>query len=266
MNQNSPAISRGVDWSMVWMYIFLCIIGIMSIFAATYHEGDNVLQSFLSFKTDYSKQSLYFLIAIILGTVILLTDSKFFTATANLFYLFGIILMFLVFPFHSRIKGTESIIKLGLFNLQPAELCKVFVNLALAKYLSQQDTDFSKLKSQLIAAGLVLFPAVLSRLQSETGLALVYFSFFIVMYREGLPGAVLVIGFSLAVLVVATLLLEPNTLAIILTAIAIISIYFLRRQIKRKRKIFFIVMGFYVWVCSDLLFHSSLIMPWNHTR
>ena len=246
MNQNSPAISRGVDWSMVWMYIFLCIIGIMSIFAATYHEGDNVLQSFLSFKTDYSKQSLYFLIAIILGTVILLTDSKFFTATANLFYLFGIILMFLVFPFHSRIKGTESIIKLGLFNLQPAELCKVFVNLALAKYLSQQDTDFSKLKSQLIAAGLVLFPAVLSRLQSETGLALVYFSFFIVMYREGLPGAVLVIGFSLAVLVVATLLLEPNTLAIILTAIAIISIYFLRRQIKRKRKIFFIVMGFWV--------------------
>ena len=101
MNQNSPAISRGVDWSMVWMYIFLCIIGIMSIFAATYHEGDNVLQSFLSFKTDYSKQSLYFLIAIILGTVILLTDSKFFTATANLFYLFGIILMFLVFPFQN---------------------------------------------------------------------------------------------------------------------------------------------------------------------
>ena len=246
MNQQSPAISRGVDWSMVWMYVILCLIGIMCIFAATYHEGDNVLQSFLSLKTDYSKQSLYFLIAVIIGTVILLTDSKFFTATANLFYLFGIVLMFLVFPFHSRVKGTESIIKLGLFNLQPAELCKVFVNLALAKYLSQQDTDFSKLRSQLIATGLVLFPAVLSRLQSETGLALVYFSFFLVMYREGLPGAVLIIGFSLAVLVVATLLLEPNTLAIILTGIAVVTIYFLRRQIKRKRRIFFVILGLWV--------------------
>ncbi len=154
MNQQSPNISRGVDWSMVWMYLILCVIGIMCIFAATYREGDNVIQSFLSLKTDYSKQALYFLLAIALGIVILLTDSKFFTATANLFYLFGILLMFLVFPFHSRIKGTESIIKLGLFNIQPAELCKIFVNLALAKYLSQQDTDFSKLKSQLIATGI----------------------------------------------------------------------------------------------------------------
>ncbi len=204
------------------------------------------MQSFLSLKTDYSKQALYFLLAIGLGIIILLTDSKFFTATANLFYLFGILLMFLVFPFHSRIKGTESIIKLGLFNIQPAELCKIFVNLALAKYLSQQDTDFSKLKSQLIATGLVLFPALLSRFQSETGLALVYFSFFLVMYREGLPGAVLVIGFSLATLVVATLLLEPDTLAIILTVIAVITIYVLRKQIKKKRRIFFMIAGLWI--------------------
>jgi rod shape determining protein RodA len=246
MNQQSPNISRGVDWSMVWMYLILCVIGIMCIFAATYREGDNVMQSFLSLKTDYSKQALYFLLAIALGIVILLTDSKFFTATANLFYLFGILLMFLVFPFHSRIKGTESIIKLGLFNIQPAELCKIFVNLALAKYLSQQDTDFSKLKSQLIATGLVLFPAILCRFQSETGLALVYFSFFLVMYREGLPGAVLVIGFSLAALVVATLLLEPDTLAIILTVIAVITIYVLRKQIKKKRRIFFMIAGFWI--------------------
>ena len=246
MNQQSPNISRGVDWSMVWMYLILCVIGIMCIFAATYREGENVMQSFLSLKTDYSKQALYFLLAIGLGIIILLTDSKFFTATANLFYLFGILLMFLVFPFHSRIKGTESIIKLGLFNIQPAELCKIFVNLALAKYLSQQDTDFSKLKSQLIATGLVLFPALLSRFQSETGLALVYFSFFLVMYREGLPGAVLVIGFSLATLVVATLLLEPDTLAIILTVIAVITIYVLRKQIKKKRRIFFMIAGLWI--------------------
>ena len=120
-------------------------------------------------------------------------------------------------------KGTKSIIRFASFQLQPAELCKIFVNLALAKYLSRIDTDFSKLKSQLIAAAIVLAPAVITIMQSETGLALVYFSFFLVMYREGLPSAVLIIGFSLAVLVIATLLLEPNTLAIILTVIAGLS-------------------------------------------
>ena len=78
-------------------------------------------------------------------------------------------------------------------------------------------------------------PAVITILQSETGLALVYFSFFIVMYREGLPSIVLIIGFSIAALVVATIVIEPNTLAITLTAIAALIIYIFRRQIKRRR-------------------------------
>jgi rod shape determining protein RodA len=182
----------------------------------------------------------------ILGTFILLTDSKFFTATANLGYAFGLFLMLLVFPFHSRIKGTESIIRFGsAFQLQPADLCKIFVNLALAKYLSRVDTNFSKPRSQLIAAAIALVPAMLSIMQKETGLALVYFSFFLVMFREGLPSSVLIIGFSFAVLVVATLLMDPNTLALFLSAIAIGTIYFMRRAIKRQRSILFLIVS--IW-------------------
>ncbi|MBL7708334.1 MAG: rod shape-determining protein RodA, partial [Chitinophagaceae bacterium] len=131
-----------------------------------------------------------------------------------------------------------SIIKLGAFNFQPAEFCKIFVCLALAKYLSRPETDFSKTRSQLIAGGIALFPAVLAIMQSETGLALVYFSFFIVMYREGLPSGILVIGFSVAALIVATLVFEKFTLAVILTVIAVLAIYSMRRQLKRNRSIF----------------------------
>ena len=229
MNQRNPSISKGVDWSLVWIWFVLCAIGVTCIFAASWHEGDNIVQGFISLKTDYSRQLLFVIIAGIVGTFILLTDSKFFTATANLGYAFGIVLLLLVFPFHTRIKGTESIIRFGsAFQLQPADLCKLFVNLALAKYLSRVETNFTRPRSQLIAAVIVLVPAVLCKLQDETGLALVYFSFFLVMFREGLPPAVLIIGFSFSVLVVATLLIEPNTLALILTAIAVLGIYFLR--------------------------------------
>lgn len=237
MNERNPAISKGVDWSLVWIYLLLALIGITAIFAATYKEGDPLIQSFLRFKTDYSKQFYFFVVASAIGFFILLTDSKFFAATANLGYLFGIFILLLVFPLHSRIKGTESIIKMGGFNFQPAEFCKIFVALALAKYLSRAETNFSRIRSQLIAAAIVLFPAALTILQSETGLALVYFAFFIVMYREGMPSLVLIIGFAIAVLVVATIVIEPNTLAIILTLIAIFAIYFLRKQIKRRRGI-----------------------------
>ena len=235
MNQQNPAISKGIDWSLAWIYLLLVMIGLTAIFAATYKEGDAVVQSFINFKTDYSKQFYFFLIGAAIGFFILLTDSKFFAPTANLWYAVGILLLLLVFPFHSRVKGTESIIKLGAFNFQPAEFCKIFVALSLAKYLSRPETDFSKTRSQLIAAGIALLPAVITILQSETGLALVYFSFFIVMYREGLPSIVLIIGFSIAALVVATIVIEPNTLAITLTAIAALIIYIFRRQIKRRR-------------------------------
>ena len=246
MNDRNPAISKGIDWSLIGIYLLLVAIGLTAIFAATYKEGDAFFQSFLKFKTDYSKQLYFFGISLILGFFILLTDSKFFSATSNLGYIVGIFLLLLVFPFHSRIKGTESIIKLGAFNFQPAEFCKIFVALALSKYLSRPETDFSKTRSQLIAAGIVLLPAVLAILQKETGLALVYFSFFIVMYREGLPSVILLIGFAIAALVVATIVVAPDTLAIILTIIAAVLIYIYWRQIKRRRRILTTII--FLWV------------------
>jgi rod shape determining protein RodA len=268
--RNNAEISKGIDWVLVLLFVLLSIIGVMSIFAATY-RNENVLQGFLSLRTDYSRQMLYLVISLVIGIFILLTDSKFFTATANLFYFFGILLLLLVFPFHTEVKGTKSIIRFANFQLQPAELCKIFVNLALAKYLSRIDTDFTKLRSQLIAASIVLVPAIITILQSETGLALVYFSFFLVMYREGLPSIVLIVGFSLAVLVIATLLLEPNLLAIILTAIAVLTAYLMRRQIRRNRSILIGIAA--IWfICVGIqrfavpFFFNSVLKPYQVQR
>jgi rod shape determining protein RodA len=268
--RGNAEISKGIDWTLVLLYLVLCIIGIMSIFAATYRNED-LIPGFLSMRTDYSRQTIYLLISLVLGVFILLTDSKFFTATANLFYFSGLLLLLLVFPFHTEVKGTKSIIRFASFQLQPAELCKIFVNLALAKYLSRIETDFTKLRSQLIAAAIVLVPAIITILQSETGLALVYFSFFLVMYREGLPSIVLVVGFSLAVLVIATLLLDPNVLAIILTAIAVLAVYLMRRQIRRDRSVLIGIVA--VWfICVAIqrfavpFFFNNVLKPYQVQR
>lgn len=236
MNYRNPEISKGVDYSLVWLWALLSFVGIMAIFGVTYHEGDNVIQTFLRFKTDYSRQFYFFIASAFIGMFILLTDSKFFPATANLWYAAGILLLLLVFPLGSKVKGTESIIKIGgSFQFQPAEFCKICVCLALAKYLSRPETDFRRTQSQLIAAGIALLPAAFSIMQSETGLALVYLSFFIVMYREGLSSAVLIIGFSVGTLVVATLLIEKNLLAIILLIITGFVVYIMQRQIRRNK-------------------------------
>ncbi|MBP9740435.1 MAG: rod shape-determining protein RodA, partial [Chitinophagaceae bacterium] len=247
MSKNLHKNSQGIDSIVVWLYAILVAIGILCIFMVEYKPGVNVLQSFLGGTTNYSKQFFFTGICIIAATFILLSDSKLFTAFANLFYALGILLMLATFVLGKNINGSKSWIPLGGgFNLQPAELCKIFTALALAKLLSRQETDFTKLKSQIIAGVIALTPAVLSIAQHEMGLALVYLTFFIVMYREGLPPDLLIIGFSFAVLVVATLLLEPNVLAIILTGLAALTIYFLRKQIKRQKKLLTIIIT--IWV------------------
>jgi len=235
---HSMRTSQKTDYLVVWLYAILVSIGIFCIFMVEYRPEMDIIHSFLGGKTNYSRQLFFAGLCAVIATFILLSDSKIFTAFANLFYAFGILLMLATFVIGDNINGSKSWIRLGGgFNLQPAELCKIFTALALAKFLSRQETDFTKLKSQIIGAAIAMAPAVLSVAQSETGLALVYLSFFIVMYREGLPATILVIGFSFAALVVATLILDPNTLAIILTAIALIFIYLLRKQIKKQTKI-----------------------------
>lgn len=251
MHQNK-SISKGVDWLVVFLYAVLVIIGILCIYMVEYKPDVNWVTAFLSGKTSYSKQLMFAGVCVVLATFILLSDSKLYTAFANLFYAFGILLMLATFAIGRSVNGSKSWIPLGGgFNLQPAELCKIFTALALAKFISAQDLDFSKTRSQIIATAIALMPAVLSRLQHETGLALVYTCFFIAMYREGLPAKVLIIGFSFAILVVATILVEKNWLAAGLTLIATVVGYFMRFTIKRNRiALVFLVM---IWgVCVGI--------------
>ena len=218
----------------------------LCIFSVEYHNTGDIWQNIIGLKKNYSRQLLFIGISAILAIFILLTDSKFFTATANLSYAFGILLMMATFVLGKDINGSKSWIPLGFFNLQPVETCKIFTALALAKYLSRPETNFQNTRSQLIAAAIALTPAVFSLLQNETGLALVYFSFLIPMYREGLPPIYLIVGFSFGVLVVATILVEKNLLALILTVIAGIVIYVLRRTIKRDKAVLVVILGLWV--------------------
>ncbi|MDE3144581.1 MAG: rod shape-determining protein RodA [Bacteroidota bacterium] len=249
MSNTNISSSRSVDWLVVWLYALLTAIGILCIFMVEYKPGTDWMQTFISGKTNYSKQLIFAGVCTVVAVFILLADSKLFTAFANLLYAFGIVLMFATFFIGKSINGSKSWIPLGGgFNLQPAELCKIFTALALAKFFSRQETDFSKLKSQIIGVSISLAPAVLSHFQHEDGLALAYLSFFLVLYREGLPPQILIFGASFGILVVATLVLEPNTLAIILTAIAIVTIYFLRKTLKRNKNILVLIVS--LWAIS----------------
>ncbi len=262
MYQKNPSISRGVDWVMVWLYVIIMSIGLICIFSVEYKSGESVTQTLIGFKKNYSKQLFYFGACSVLAIFILLMDSKLFTATANLSYLGGILLVLATFVIGKEIKGSKSWIPLGFMNLQPVELCKIFTALALSKYLSMQETDFKKPTSQLIAAAISFAPAVLSVMQGETGLALVYFSFLIPMYREGLPPGYLITGVAMAVLLVVSLLFHTKTLLIAFVVIAALLVFFNRRQIKRNSRLLFIIIG--AWVFCSLFVGLAVPFVFKH--
>ncbi len=236
---------------MVSIYALIVLIGLLCIFSVEFRTNDNIVQSLLGFKKNYSKQLFYFGACCIVAIFILLTDSKLFTATANLSYLLGIVLILATFVVGKEIKGSKSWIPLGFMNLQPVELCKIFTALAVAKYLAMPEMDFRKSKSQLIAAIIAFAPAVLSVLQGETGLALVYFAFLIPMYREGLPAGYLISLIAMGSLIVVSLVLPITTILILFSVIAVISIYYLRRQFKRDRTLLIKIIG--IWVFSSIV-------------
>lgn len=249
MYQKDPAIAKGIDGVLVTLYALLVLIGVLCIFSVEYKSGENVMQSILLLKKNYSRQLLFVGISAIIAVFILLTDSKFFTATANITYAFGILLMIATLFIGKNINGSKSWIPLGFFNLQPVELCKIFTALALGKYLSLPETNFQKPKSQLIGAAIIFTPAFFSLLQNETGLALVYFSFLIPMYREGLPPGYLIAGATLGVLLVATLLLPAKTLVIVFSVLGVLAIYFSRSYLKRNRGLIYIIITIWAFCC-----------------
>jgi rod shape determining protein RodA len=239
MRSQDEGLRRGIDISVVILFYLLLAIGFVAIFSVEYRIENPFWKTVFAFKNNYSRQLLFIGISTLLAFFILLIDSKFFTATANLMYLGGILLMILTFFIGKNISGSRSWIALGGgFNLQPAELCKVFTSLAIAKYISRQETNFKLFRSHLIAFAITLGPALLSIAQKETGLALVYFSFFLVLYREGLPSVYLIAGFSVLILFITAIVMPFSAYTFMVGLLGLISVFMLWRKI---RKIFLLL-------------------------
>lgn len=246
-NQNN--FSKGTDLAVIILYFAMVAIGILCIFMVEFNPGNNLSSALIAGKNSYSKQIYFAMFCGIVGVFILLMDSKVFTAFANISYVVGIVLMIATFFLGKNVNGSKSWIPIaGGFNLQPAELCKIFTALFLAKFISKPETDFTKLKSHLIAAGMIALPALLSIMQHEMGLALVYSAFLFAMYREGLPPIILIVALSFAILVIATLLLDPIVLAIIITVIAAIFISSMLKKFKKNKNAILVVLS--IWAIS----------------
>lgn len=254
----NPLFKR-LDGITLLLYFALVIIGLLAVFSVEHRSIDPTI--FIMSKS-YMKQFIWLGISLFVGLIIILTDSKFFSSIAFLSYTFGLFLLFITIFVGVDVKGSHSWLGVGSVRFQPGEVCKIFTSLALARFLSLPETNFKTLRHRLVGVAIVLVPAALIILQKETGLALVYFVFFLVMYREGLPNAVLITGFSIIALVLATLLIERKVLFVVLTALTILIGYIIRDTLRRDKIVLIILIG--VWLVSMLFSQVAVPFVFKH--
>ena len=191
MAYTNDSMMKSVDWITVVIYLALVALGWVSICGASYDYGD---MDFFSMDSRAGKQLLWIGCSLGLGFVILMLEDKIYDWFAYFFY-GAMMLLLLITPFVAEdTKGSFSWIKFGPVSLQPAEFAKFATALALSKFIGQYHFTMTRLKYSLPVVGLILLPMLLIVLQRETGSALVYLSFFLMLYREGMPGSILFTG------------------------------------------------------------------------
>lgn len=213
MSVSGKSVLKRLDWFSVLIYISLVFIGWINIYSSTFTD-DN--PSIFNFSSLHGKQ-LFFIGTSALSIIIILAlEANFYERFSSLFYIISIVLLLGLFIFGKTIAGATSWYDLGFFNLQPSEFAKVATALALAKYLSDIQTDIKRQKDQLIAILIILIPAFLIIPQPDPGSALVFFALIFVIFREGLPLYYLGIGFMVILIFILTLMFGTIWVAIIL--------------------------------------------------
>jgi rod shape determining protein RodA len=225
MTQQQPKPAH-IDWISLTLYVVFVLSGLLCIYASVFKETN---PNIYDMDMNYGKQLLWIVISAFIALLILLVDEKLFYAFAYGFYGITIILLLATFFIGVEIKGSSSWIRIGGFQIQPAEFAKFGTALALAKFLSGYNISFKDLKVKLICYAIIALPMLIILLQNETGSALVFASFSLVLYREGLPGWLLIGGVGLAVLAVLALLFPPLNIIIFLGLLGAIVLVFVRR-------------------------------------
>ena len=204
-----PSVLRSIDWVTICIYLALLVFGWLSVCGASYTYGDTDI---FSLDTRSGMQIVWIGTSICLGFVLLMLDDRFYDTFSYIIYAVLLLLLFVTIFNPHQIKGSRSWLVLGPLRLQPAEFAKFATALALAKFMSTYGYSIHKMKDAVLTFAIILVPMAFIVMQRETGSALVYLSFLLMFYREGMPGSILFTGVAAVVYFVVGIRFENEML------------------------------------------------------
>lgn len=252
--QRRENIAKNLDWTTLFLYLMLVGFGWATIYAVGFKDGAKVFD----FSTQHGKQMIWIGASMVLALVILIVDSKFYSTIAFPVYFATILLLVAAFFLAPEVKGSRSWFDIGPARFQPSEFAKFATALALARYLTSLNVSLKTLRGKLDSLAIIGVPTLLIILQGDTGSAIVFLGFFVVLYREGFPVVVPLILFYILALFILGILLGKTVMMIGLLIIFLGIIGLLSVNFKiNKAKIFF----FSIILALSLGFSAFVVNP-----
>ncbi len=215
-----------LDWITIVLFLLLVGFGWLNIISAS-HQGE--ISHYFDMDQPYGKQGVFILLTIGLIILTLAIEAKFYERFASIIYFLSLLSLVGLFIFGKTVNGALSWYAIGGMTLQPSEFAKFATSLAVAKFISDLQTNIKTLKDQLRCIAIILIPSVLILLQNDAGSTVVYVAFFFVFYREGLQQIYLIIGVILILISVFTLKLGI-VFTVILATVIIFGVHFFGRR------------------------------------
>ena len=214
------------DWLTIILFLLIVGFGYVNIISAS-HVGE--ITNYLDTSELYGKQLIFLGLTLVLIILILSFEAKFYERFASIIYLIALLALVGLFLFGKEINGARSWYAIGSMTIQPSEFAKFATALAVAKYISDLQTNMETLKDQLRVTAIIFMPAILILLQNDAGSTIVYLAFFFVLYREGLQQIYLLVGLSLIILAVLSLKFGI-VITTLVAALALTVRYFFRKK------------------------------------
>ena len=216
-----------IDWILVLVYFFLICFGLANIISSSI-SGENI--SLLDFSTLYGKQFVFIIISFVIIIISLSIEVKFYERFSSVFYLVCILFILGLFLFGNRINGALSWYSFSGITLQPSEFMKVGVALAVAKFISDFQTNLKKSQDQIKIFLIIFLPILLIVLQNDTGTSIVFLSLFFVLYREGISQIYLFIAFVILTVSILTIKTSISTVLFLSTILVILNYFYQNRK------------------------------------
>lgn len=267
-SDKQPSVLRSIDWWTICIYLALLVFGWISVCGASYTYGDTDI---FSLDTRSGMQIVWIGTSICLGLVILLLDDRFYDTFAYIIYAALLLLLFVTIFNPHQIKGSRSWLVLGPLRLQPAEFAKFATALALAKFMSVYGYNIHRWKHFAATLAIIFVPMLFIIAQRETGSALVYLAFFLMLYREGMPGSILFTGVAAVVYFVVGIRFEnmllwdtPTSVGkfVVLLMVQIFSAVMVHVYCKDKRATCRIL-AFDIGITLIFLLFSEYVIPFD---